>query len=122
MLRRTYDESRRRGRARPNSRAALTTLVAAAIALIAGVGACGRGRDANQSASDGGAADKSRATPARVVPDTSTIAYDDSSAEFPHVHFGDGQLSLNDRCIVRQAKLNRRMPPIYVNGQPIGFC
>ena len=37
-------------------------------------------------------------------------------------YFDDGQVSLNDRCAVRKVKLNPKMPPVYVNGQPIGFC
>jgi hypothetical protein len=37
-------------------------------------------------------------------------------------YFEDSQVSLNDRCAVRKAKLNTKMPPIYVNGQPVGFC
>ena len=37
-------------------------------------------------------------------------------------YFDGGQVSLNDRCAVRKGKLNTKMPPIYVNGQPIGFC
>jgi hypothetical protein len=42
---------------------------------------------------------------------------------FPHIRYFDTQLvSINDRCAVRKTKLNRKMPPIYVNGQPIGFC
>jgi len=41
---------------------------------------------------------------------------------FPHVRFADDAISLNDRCPVRKSKLNRRLPAIYVNGRPIGFC
>ena len=41
----------------------------------------------------------------------------------PRIRYFDGdQVSLNDRCAVRKVKLNTKMPPIYVNGQPIGFC
>jgi hypothetical protein len=36
--------------------------------------------------------------------------------------FEDGQVSLNDRCAVRKVKLNPKMPAVYVNGQPVGFC
>ena len=50
------------------------------------------------------------------------IAFVDTTLEFPYVQFADGQVSLNDRCPVRRVKLNRRMPPIYVNGRPVGFC
>ena len=37
-------------------------------------------------------------------------------------YYEGGQVSLNDRCAVRKVKLNPKMPPCYVNGQPIGFC
>ena len=41
----------------------------------------------------------------------------------PHLRYFDGnQVSINDRCAVRKDKLNPKMPPIYVNGQPVGFC
>jgi hypothetical protein len=42
--------------------------------------------------------------------------------KFPRLRFADGQISLNDRCPVRHAKLNPKMAPVYVNGKPIGFC
>lgn len=41
---------------------------------------------------------------------------------YPHLKMADGQISLNDRCPVRLARLNRRLPAIYVNEKPIGFC
>jgi hypothetical protein len=42
---------------------------------------------------------------------------------FPRIRYTDGQqVSLNDRCPVRKVKLNVKMTPVYVNGQPIGFC
>jgi hypothetical protein len=40
----------------------------------------------------------------------------------PRVKFADSLVSANDRCIVAQNKLNRRVRPVYVNGVPIGFC
>jgi hypothetical protein len=42
--------------------------------------------------------------------------------KFPRLRSADGQISLNDRCPVRHAKLNPKMAPVYVNGKPIGFC
>jgi hypothetical protein len=42
--------------------------------------------------------------------------------DHPKLRYADSLESLNDRCIVRKAKLNPRMRPVYVNGQPIGFC
>jgi len=40
----------------------------------------------------------------------------------PRVQYKDGSISLNDRCAVRMTRLSRSMRPVYVNGQPIGFC
>ena len=48
--------------------------------------------------------------------------YVEAGDSLPRIQFGDGQVSLNDRCMVRQIKLNLRMPPVYVNGRPVGFC
>jgi hypothetical protein len=43
--------------------------------------------------------------------------------EFPRLRFFDsGLVSLNDRCPVRRTKLSTKMPAMYVNGRPIGFC
>ena len=61
-------------------------------------------------------------TPQITLNTDAFAAYEDESAEFPRLRFPDGSLSLNDRCPVRKVKLNRRMPPLYVNGRPIGFC
>jgi len=59
---------------------------------------------------------------AHLVASAKVPAYVDAAVEKPHVRFDDEQVSLNDRCPVRKAKLNLRMPPVYVNGKPIGFC
>jgi len=40
----------------------------------------------------------------------------------PRLKYLDSLTSLNDRCMVRKAKLNARVRPVYVNGQPMGFC
>jgi len=47
---------------------------------------------------------------------------DSISNPFPHMLFSDGQVSINDRCPVRKAPLNLKLPGLYVNGRPIGFC
>ena len=48
------------------------------------------------------------------------VAPEDS---LPYLRFFDGdQVSLNDRCPVRKVRLNPKMAPAYVNGQPVGFC
>ena len=50
-------------------------------------------------------------------------AYVNEQDTLPRLRYYDGdQVSLNDRCAVRHVKLNPKMPPIYVNGQPVGFC
>ncbi|MGH8015933.1 MAG: hypothetical protein ACREBV_07060 [Candidatus Zixiibacteriota bacterium] len=59
---------------------------------------------------------------AELVVDIVNVKYADSTLEFPRIVFADGQVSMNGRCMVRMAKLNRKMPPIYVNGRPVGFC
>ena len=41
---------------------------------------------------------------------------------FPHLLMTDGQITLNDRCPVRKAILNKRLPALFVNGRPLGFC
>lgn len=42
----------------------------------------------------------------------------------PHrLRFADGRVSLNDLCMIRLANdLNPAIPPLYVNGRPVGFC
>jgi hypothetical protein len=40
----------------------------------------------------------------------------------PRLKYADSLTSLNDRCMVRQAKLNPKVRPVYVNRQPVGFC
>lgn len=48
--------------------------------------------------------------------------YTDGDSLHPRVQYRDGSVSLNDRCAVRMTKLAKSMRPVYVNGQPIGFC
>ena len=40
----------------------------------------------------------------------------------PRLKYADSLTSLNDRCMVRKAKLNPKVRPVYVNWQPVGFC
>ena len=60
--------------------------------------------------------------PARLVVSAKVPSYVDPAAEKPRIKFDDEQVSLNDRCPVRKAKLNLKMPAVYVTGKPIGFC
>lgn len=41
---------------------------------------------------------------------------------FPHLQMADGRISVNDRCPVRKVPLNKRLPTLFVNSRPIGFC
>ncbi len=42
---------------------------------------------------------------------------------FPRMRYLEsGLIAPNDRCAVRKVRLNPKMPPVYVNGRPIGFC
>ena len=45
-----------------------------------------------------------------------------SDPEHPRIKNADSLVSLNDRCMLRKSKLNPRVRPVYVNGQPLGFC
>jgi hypothetical protein len=60
--------------------------------------------------------------PARLVETHGAAAYADDAASLPHIRFGDAGSSINDRCPVRKNKLNLKMPPLWVNGRPVGFC
>ena len=59
---------------------------------------------------------------ARVPIAIEGAAYDAPDAEHPHLAFPDGTKTANDRCMILQHKLNLKIPPIYVNGTPVGFC
>lgn len=43
-------------------------------------------------------------------------------SEFYRLSYAEDLVSVNDRCPVRKTRLGERMPPVLVNGQPIGFC
>lgn len=60
--------------------------------------------------------------PAEIVPLLGKAELVDATAEHPRLKFTDGSVSANDRCPVTKRKLNVAFPPVYVNGQPIGFC
>lgn len=61
--------------------------------------------------------------PPRPLSDDGVFYVQSSEPASPRVRYLDGQVSLNDSCAIRRgSKLNRRVPPIYINGQPIGFC
>jgi hypothetical protein len=59
---------------------------------------------------------------ARVPIPAEGAVLDPVGAEYPHLRFADGSRTANDRCMVLQRKLNPDIPPVYVNGKPVGFC
>jgi hypothetical protein len=59
---------------------------------------------------------------AELVPPVAEPAVIDPDSQFPRIRFADGLTSANDRCPVTKRKLSIYFPPVYVNGQPIGFC
>lgn len=39
------------------------------------------------------------------------------------LRYGDGQITPNDSCVIKLGnRLNPKVPPLYVNGAPLGFC
>jgi len=60
--------------------------------------------------------------PTELVPSAGKTEVLDPAATFPKLRFADGMVSANDRCPVTGRKLSPLFPPVYVNGQPIGFC
>jgi hypothetical protein len=51
-----------------------------------------------------------------------TYVYEGENDSFPRMRYASGAITLNDRCPVRRDKLNPNLRPIFVNGQPVGFC
>ncbi|HEX5133663.1 MAG TPA: hypothetical protein VFX92_14405 [Candidatus Krumholzibacteria bacterium] len=85
---------------RPHTRSALVVFAVLAV----GLAACSK--------------DKSK--PANYAIQGEFVSEQDS---FPRLRYLDtGLVSINDRCAVRKVRLNPKMPPVYVNGQPVGFC
>lgn len=94
---------------KPNPRYILATAILAAVAI-----SCGQGVD--------------------YVPDNHPAFFVDADGShettvrdtlrnrYPHLKLEGGEMTLNDRCPVRKSGLNRRLPVLFVNGRPIGFC
>ena len=79
-------------------------------------------RTAKSDAADASLAEP-MARPPRVLSDAGSFYVQGDDAAHPRVRYPDGQVALNDSCaILLGNKLSRRIPPMYVNGQPIGFC
>lgn len=47
-----------------------------------------------------------------------------AAAEKPYlaITYADSSTSVNTRCIVSGSHLNTRIAPVWVNGEPVGFC
>ncbi len=60
--------------------------------------------------------------PTVLVDDSGLAVRVDTTADLSKLRYPDGQLTLNDQCPVRRVRLNTRMPAIYVNQHPVGFC
>lgn len=64
-----------------------------------------------------------RREPTRLLPPDMLGSYVPGDVDsFPRVEYPGIGVTLNDRCMVRQSKLNPKMRPMYVNNRPIGFC
>ncbi|MGH7740641.1 MAG: hypothetical protein ACRENS_01315 [Candidatus Eiseniibacteriota bacterium] len=48
------------------------------------------------------------------------LPVDDPS--FHKLKYADSLSSVNDRCVITHNRLNPAIHPLYVNGQPVGFC
>ncbi len=51
-----------------------------------------------------------------------SLTRDTARNRYPHMKMTGGEMTLNDKCPVRKAGLNLRLPVLFVNGKPIGFC
>lgn len=98
-----------------------TAIAAALLIGLAGIAqlACSGGGD-GQTADTPAAEDP---TPVEHVVFGEYVNPEDS---LPSIRYfepgGAGLVSLNNRCPVRKVRLNKKMPPVYVNGRPVGFC
>lgn len=64
------------------------------------------------------------AAPQHAPPaDDGVIRVTSGDPERPLLRYRDGQLSENTSCMIRlDNPLNPKVPPMYVNGRPLGFC
>jgi len=61
--------------------------------------------------------------PPRALDDDGVFHVLGATPAYPRLRYLDGQVSLNESCAIRvENGLNRKIPPVYVNGLPIGFC
>ena len=63
------------------------------------------------------------APPALVLDGEGVFEVASADPEKPRLRYVDGQVSLSNTCgILLENGLNPKVPPMYVNGAPIGFC
>ncbi len=61
--------------------------------------------------------------PTRLEVRDGVFAVPGSEPKLQRLRYVDGQVSANDSCVIRLSnRLNPKIPPLYVNGQPLGFC
>ena len=60
--------------------------------------------------------------PAEWLPPLGKAELTDATVEHPRLRFSDGSVSANDCCPVTKRTLSVYFPPVFVNGQPFGFC
>jgi hypothetical protein len=59
----------------------------------------------------------------KMLSDDGVVAVASGDPTHPRLRYVDGQVSQNMSCAIRlENKLNPKIPPVYINGQPIGFC
>ena len=58
-----------------------------------------------------------------LPPEAGVSPVESGTPERPRLRYLDGQLSMNRSCaVLRGNRLNPGIPPMRVNGAPIGFC
>jgi hypothetical protein len=91
-------------------------MLASVMAVAVAVFACSK-KENHETAS------QEETTPEKKVEYVAFGEYVNPVDSLPRVrYFETGLVTLNDRCAVRKVKLNTKMPAVYVNGQPVGFC
>ena len=60
--------------------------------------------------------------PAEILPPMGMPVLAEAPPDFPKLKLSDGTTTANDRCPITKRKLSVHFPPVYVNGQSIGFC
>ncbi len=111
----------------PNRPAVRRAFTALALSALVALPACALGASGERAMTDA----ELRTHDERICPSlqASTMCegvFAVPSEDDPSRHrlrFVDGQVSRNDSCMIRLGnRLNPKVPPMYVNGEPVGFC